>query len=158
MVDLINRCLDTEMVRDPRIIVFGEDVADCSREQYLQSVKGKGGVFKVTANLQRKFEASACSTRHSQKQTSPGAPSAWPHAGSSRWSRSSSSITSGPPCTRFVTKWRCCDGDQKRVEIAGSDARAGWWLSERRAVYHSQSGVSTFTQIPGLRVIYPRMR
>jgi 2-oxoisovalerate dehydrogenase E1 component len=55
IVDLVNLTLKDEMRRDPKVVVFGEDVADLSREEMLDKVPGKGGVFKVTAGLQREF-------------------------------------------------------------------------------------------------------
>ena len=60
MADLINATLKEEMRRNPLMVVFGEDVADCSREGSLPEVKGKGGVFKLTAGIQTEFGSKRC--------------------------------------------------------------------------------------------------
>ncbi|HTK31525.1 MAG TPA: dehydrogenase E1 component subunit alpha/beta [Candidatus Saccharimonadaceae bacterium] len=57
MLQNINYCLRDEMKRNPRIVMFGEDIADASHEDVLGETKGKGGVFGVTWGLQKLFGA-----------------------------------------------------------------------------------------------------
>ena len=159
IADALNAALAEILELDPRVVMWGEDIADLSRERLAKDPdrEGKGGVFGITKGLQRRFGPDRVSNAPIAEASIVGRAVGWGLQGFLPVVEVQFRDYLNPAWQQLVDQaatmsWR--SGGRFRSPMVIRMAYGGY-LGGAGALWHSESANGALLHHPGIRVCVP---